>query len=62
MNPFLVETFLAILVLVYVFMGGVFIFNQKHGKTFADSLDKAILWGSYLFFIGCGMNTVVYLI
>jgi len=60
MNPILVETFMAVLVLAYVFMGGVFIVSQKQGKSFVASFDKAFAWGSCLFIFGYGLDTVAY--
>ena len=60
MNPILIQTFMAALILAYVFMGGVFVVSQKQGKTFVASFDKAIVWGGCLFVVFCGLNTVVY--
>jgi hypothetical protein len=60
MNPILVETFMTVLILAYVFMGGVFIFSQKQGHTFVESFDKAFIWGGCSFIAGYGLNTVAY--
>jgi hypothetical protein len=60
MNPILAETFMAVLILAYVFMGGVFIVSQKQGKTFVESFDKAFIWGGCLFVAGYGLDTVAY--
>lgn len=60
MNPISVETFGLMLVLAYAIMCAIFMFCQKQGKNFVDSFDKAFLWGSCLFIIGYGLNTVSY--
>jgi hypothetical protein len=60
MNPKWVESFMALLILAYVFMGLVFIAHQKQGKSFVASFDKAFIWGVWLFAIGNGINAVTY--
>jgi hypothetical protein len=60
MNPTLVETFMAILILSYALMGGIFIANQKRGHTFIASFNKAFVWGSCLFVIGYSLDTAAY--
>ncbi len=60
MNPISVETFMIVLILACVCMGGVFIVSQRKGQTFIASFDKAILWGSALFVIGSCLDTVAY--
>ena len=60
MNPIAVETFMIVLILVYVFMSGIFIFSQKQGRSFIVSFDKAFVWGSCLFVAGYGVDTVAY--
>jgi hypothetical protein len=60
MNPKYVETFMALLILAYVFMGVAFIAHQKQGKSFLDSFDKAFIWGGCLFVIGYGIDIVAY--
>lgn len=60
MNPKNVETFMAFLILAYVFMGVVFVAHQKQGKNFVASFDKAFIWGGCLFVIGYGVDTVAY--
>jgi hypothetical protein len=49
------------LILAYLFMGVVFIASQRQGQAFIASVDKAFVWGSYFFVIGCCLNTVAYM-
>ena len=60
MNPISAETFGLMLILAYVFMCAIFLINQKQGKNFVDSFDKAFLWGGCMFIIGYGLDTVTY--
>jgi high-affinity Fe2+/Pb2+ permease len=60
MNPLMIETFLSLLVVVYVFMGGVFMFSQAKGKSFLASFDKAFVWGTGFFVISYGLNAAAY--
>lgn len=60
MNPLIVETFMILLILAYVFMGVVFITSHKQGKSFVASFDKAFLWGSCAFIIGYGLDSAAY--
>lgn len=60
MNPTLAETFMIMLILAYVFMGGVFIVSQKRGHTFIASFDKALVWGTCLFVISYGLDTAAF--
>jgi len=60
MNPALVETFMAVLILAYVFMGAVFVSRQNKGHTFVASFDKAFAWGSCLFVVAYSLDTVAY--
>ena len=61
MNPKYVETFMALLILAYIFMGVIFIAHQKQGKSFLESFDKAFIWGGILFVIGYGIDAVAYI-
>lgn len=61
MNPIAIETFGLMLIMAYVLMCVIFLLCQKKGKSFVDSFDKAFLWGSSLFIIGYGLDTVTYL-
>jgi prolipoprotein diacylglyceryltransferase len=60
MNPISIETFGLMLILAYVLMCAIFLLFQKQGKNFVDSFDKAFLWGSFVFIIGYGLDTVTY--
>lgn len=60
MNPKLVATCTALLILAYLFMCVVFIAHQKRGHNFAASFDKAFLWAGCLFIFGYAIDTAVY--
>ena len=60
MNSKLIESFMSLLILAYVFMGGVFIAHLKQGKSFVASFDHAFIWGVWLFAIGNSLNAAAY--
>lgn len=60
MNPISLETLGIMLIFAYVFMCSIFLMHQKRGKSFVDSFDKAFMWGSAIFVIGYGLDTVTY--
>ena len=60
MNPLLVETFMSMLILAYIAMAVTFVFQQKKGKTFLESFDKALASGCVLFLVGYGVNASAY--
>lgn len=60
MSPISVETFMIILILAYVFMGGIFMVSQRQGQSFVASFDKAMVWGSGVFVIGSCLDTAAY--
>lgn len=53
MNHTFIETLMVTLIVACMFMGGVFIVNQKRGQSFLASFDKAMVWGSGLFVSAC---------
>ena len=61
MYHILLAPFMTVLILAYIIMGVVFIASQRQGKTFIASVDKAFVWGSCFFVIGCCLNTIAYM-
>jgi hypothetical protein len=50
-----------VLILLYAFMGVVFIASQRQGQAFIASVDKAFVWGSCFLVIGCCLNAFAYM-
>lgn len=60
MNLISVEIFCIALIAVYVLVCAVFFAYPRREWSFADSFDRAFMWGCAIFAIGYGLDTVAY--
>lgn len=61
MNPIAIETFGIFLILAYAVMCLLFLLQQRQGKGFVESFDKALMWGGGLFILSYSLNTAAYM-